>query len=58
VTKLGVVPGDGHVGVQNMVTKLAGNTVHGDRDAGCQDGVMKVACGAAHGDGTSVTRTA
>jgi hypothetical protein len=51
VMKFGVVPGDGHAGVQDVVTKLAGDAAHGDRDAGCQDGVTKVACGAAHGDG-------
>ena len=51
VTKFGVVPRDGHVGVQDVVTKLAGDAAHGDRDAGCQDGVTKVACGANHGDG-------
>jgi hypothetical protein len=51
VTKFGVVPGDGHAGVQDVVTKLAGDAVHGDRDAGCQDGVTKVTCGAVHGDG-------
>jgi hypothetical protein len=51
VTKFGVVPGDGHVGVQDVVKKLTGDAVHGDRDAGCQDGVTKVACDAAHGDG-------
>jgi hypothetical protein len=51
VMKFGVVLGDGHAGVQDVVTKLAGDAAHGDRDAGCQDGVTKVACGAAHGDG-------
>jgi hypothetical protein len=51
VTKFGVVPGDGHADVQDVVTKLAGDVAYGDRDAGCQDGVTKVACGAAHGDG-------
>jgi hypothetical protein len=51
VMKFGVVPGDGHAGVQDVVTKLAGDAAHGDRNAGCQDGVTKVACGAAHGDG-------
>jgi hypothetical protein len=51
VTKFGVVSGDGHAGVQDVVKKLAGDAAHGDRDAGCQDGVTKVACGVAHGDG-------
>jgi hypothetical protein len=51
VTKFGVVPGDGHAGVQDVVTKLAGDAAHGDGDTGCQDGVTKVAYGAAHGDG-------
>jgi hypothetical protein len=51
VMKFGVVPRDGHAGVQDVVTKLAGDAAHGDRDAGCQDGVTKVACSAAHGDG-------
>jgi hypothetical protein len=49
--KFGVVPGDGHAGVQDVVTKLASDGAHGYRDAGCQDGVTKVACGATHGDG-------
>ena len=51
VTKFGVVPGDGHAGVQYVVTKLAGDAARGDGDTGCQDGVTKVAYGAAHGDG-------
>jgi hypothetical protein len=51
VTKFGVVPGVGHVGVQDVVTKLAGDAAHGDGDTGCQDGVTKVAYGATHGDG-------
>jgi hypothetical protein len=51
VTKFGVVPGDGHVGVQDVVTKLTGDAAHRDGDAGCQDGVTKVAYDAAHGDG-------
>jgi hypothetical protein len=51
VTKFGIVPRDGHAGVQDVVSKLAGDAAHGDRDACCQDGVTKVACGAAHGDG-------
>jgi hypothetical protein len=32
VTKFGVVPGDGHTGVQDVVTKLAGHAIHGDGD--------------------------
>jgi hypothetical protein len=51
VTKFGVVPGDGHAGVQDVVTKLTGDAAHGDRDASCQDDVTKVICGAIHGDG-------
>jgi hypothetical protein len=51
VTKFGVVPGDGHTSVQDVVTNLTVDAAHGDRDAGCQDGVTKVACGAAHEDG-------
>jgi hypothetical protein len=50
VTKFGVVPGDGHAGVQDVVTKLADDAAHGDGDAGCQDGVTKVAYGVTHGD--------
>jgi hypothetical protein len=51
VTKFGFIPGDGHAGVQDVVTKLAGDGAHGDGDVGCQDGVMKMTCGAVHGDG-------
>jgi hypothetical protein len=35
VTKFGLVPGDGHGGVQDVVTKLAGYAAHGDGDVGC-----------------------
>jgi hypothetical protein len=45
VMKFGVVPGYGHAGVQDVVTKLVGDASHGDRDAGCQDGVTKVVKG-------------
>jgi hypothetical protein len=63
VTKFGIVPGDGHADVQDVLTKLAGDAAHGDGDVGCQDGVTKVACGAAHADGDvgcqdSVTKVA
>jgi hypothetical protein len=51
VTKFGAAPRDGHVGVSDLVTKLAGGAAHGDGDAGCQDDVTKVACDAPHGDG-------
>jgi hypothetical protein len=37
VTKFGVVPGNGHAGVQDVVTKLAGDAGHEDRDTACQD---------------------
>jgi hypothetical protein len=43
VTKFGVVPGDGHTDVQDVVTKLPGDDVHGNGDAGCQDDMTKVA---------------
>jgi hypothetical protein len=51
VMKFGIVPTDGHAGVQDVVTKLAGDAAHGDGDVGCQDSVTKVTCGAVHGDG-------
>jgi hypothetical protein len=35
VTNFGIVPRDGHADVQDVVTKLAGDTAHRDRDADC-----------------------
>jgi hypothetical protein len=51
VTKFGTAPEDGHAGVQDVVTKLAGGATHGDGDVGCQDDMTKVEYDTTRGDG-------